>query len=298
MVASSFMKLAAARLLLRLLAPLPLAFNRRLARVMAVIPVGGRRSRVDANLALAFPDESLAQRRRLATGNRIEMMSTALECAPLWHRPREWIEAHFLEPDGLDAMTRALQAGKGVLLVGGHLGHWEATILYGTLNLPIAYLYKPPDDPELDSLLTANRSRFGGEFIRTGSSGMRRALVRLRSGQAVGLLFDQLPRGGDHVEAPFFGHPVPTMTLAWRLARRTGCEVVVGHCMRVPGQGWRPVVRAVPGLADETDPVAAARQLNQALEDQIRTAPAQYLWRYRRFDRITSPGRGGESRPR
>lgn len=290
------MKLAAARLLLRLLALLPLPLNRRLARALAAIPAGGRRARIEANLALAFPDESADQRKRLAAGNRIEMISTALECGLLWHRSRQWIEDHFLEPDGLAAMTRAMQRGKGVLMVGGHLGHWEATILYGTLNLPIAYLYKPPGDPKLDALLTANRSRFGGEFIRTGSAGMRRALVRLRSGQAVGLLFDQLPRGGDHVQAPFFGQPVPTMTLAWRLARRTGCEVIVGHCMRVPGKGWRPVVRLVPGLADQADAVAAATQLNQVLEDQVRVAPAQYLWRYRRFDPITAPDRGGESR--
>lgn len=217
------------------------------------------------------------------------MLTTALECGPLWSRSADWLDRHWQPAAGRDVLDAAMDSGDGVLLVGGHLGHWEASILYGTRHFPITYLYKPPGDPALDASLTGHRSRFGGEFVATGSHAMRRALIRLRAGEAVGLLFDQRPKGGEFVDAPFFGRPVPTMTLAWRLARRTGCRVVLGHVVRVPG-GWQPRFVDLPGVADCDLPLPAVTSMNAALEAEIRRFPEQYLWRYRRFDAISRSG--------
>jgi KDO2-lipid IV(A) lauroyltransferase len=286
------MKIAALRLLLGLLARLPLPLVRVLGRMLGALPIGGRRRRVASNLALAFPEADPADRARLARRNRQAMMTTLLETALLWGRPRPWLERHWAPDEQWAIVEDAMASGRGLLLVGGHLGQWEASVLYGTLQLPITYLYKPPDDPRLDRALTERRSRFGGEFVATGSAGMRRALRRLRAGEAVGLLFDQLPRGGEFGAAPFFGRDVPTMTLAWRLAQRTGCEVVLGHVVRVEA-GWQPRFRALPGLAGEADPAEAARRMNAALEAEVRAFPEQYLWRYRRFDPVSGPPRRG-----
>ncbi|NKI35396.1 lipid A biosynthesis acyltransferase [Wenzhouxiangella sp. XN79A] len=288
MVAFRAMKIAVFRLLLGLLARLPLSLVRIAGRALGALPFGGRRRRVAANLALAFPELDPPARARLARRNRQAMVTTALETGPLWGRSRDWVMRHWGPAENRACVDSALASGRGLLLIGGHLGHWEASILYGTLQLPITYLYKPPGDPALDRALTARRSRFGGEFVATGSAGMRRALRRLRAGEAVGLLFDQLPKGGEFVEAPFFGRDVPTMTLAWRLARRTGSAVVLGHVLRTEA-GWQARFRALDGLADETDPVGAAVRMNAALEQEIRRAPEQYLWRYRRFDPVSRP---------
>jgi len=286
------MKIAAIRLLLGLLARLPLPLARWLGRALGTLPIGGRRRRVASNLALAFPEATQRQRAGLERRNRQAMMTTLIETGLLWGRSRAWLTRHWAPDEQGAVVEEALASGRGLLLVGGHLGHWEASILYGTLELPITYLYKPPNDPRLDRALTERRSRFGGEFVATGSAGMRRALRRLRAGEAVGLLFDQLPRGGEFVAAPFFGRDVPTMTLAWRLAQRTGCEVVLGHVVRVEA-GWQPRFLPLPGLAEETDPVEAARRMNAALEAEIRAFPEQYLWRYRRFDPVSGARRRG-----
>jgi KDO2-lipid IV(A) lauroyltransferase len=294
------MKLAAFRLLLGLLARLPLPFIRRLGRGLGRLPLGGRRARVQANLAVAFPESDPQARRRLARRNRQAMMTTVLETGPLWGRSREWLADHWAPPENQACIDAALDAGRGLLFVGGHLGHWEASILWGTMHLPITYLYKPPRDAALDRALTERRARFGGEFVATGSAGMRRALRRLRGGEAVGLLFDQLPRGGEFVEAPFFGRDVPTMTLAWRLARRTGCEVVLGHVVRTEA-GWQARFVPLGGLAGEENASEATRRMNAALEQEIRRTPEQYLWRYRRFDPVNRSARldpAGEARRR
>lgn len=281
------MKLALARLLLRLLCWMPLGLVRVIAVVVAAIVVvlpGKRRRILAANLDRAFPELSPRARGRMLRRNLSAMAATLLESALLWHRPRHWIEHHIVAVEGREHVERARAEGRGLLFVGGHLGQWELSILYGSLSLPIAYLYKPPRSARADALLIERRSRFGAEMIPTGGAALRRALQQLRSGRVVGMLFDQLPRGGDFTEAEFFGCPVATMTLPHRLVRATGCAVVMGHCLRVPG-GWSVVFDAVPG-AQDPDPVRATEALNRALVQAVRRAPEQYLWQYRRFEAL------------
>jgi len=277
------MKLLLGRLLLRLLAWLPLPVVRLLARPVAVLPIdrrGGARTR--QHLARAFPDLGPGARATLLRENRRALAATALECGPIWHRPRAWLERRIVAVEGIGHARRGLAHGRGLLVLGGHLGQWELSILYGSLTLPIAYLYKPPRDRRVDAALTRRRERFGARMIPAGGVALRHAVRQLRQGRALGLLFDQFPGGGERVAADFFGRPVATACLPQRLIRTTGCAVVMGHCLRDAARGgWRIVFDPVPG-ADDPDPVQAATAMNRALEAVIRRAPEQYLWQYRR----------------
>jgi len=281
------MKILAARLLLRLLAMLPLKLLRALAAVVGTLlgALPWRRHRLlAANLARAFPELSDTERLRLARANRIEMARTAFESALLWHRSRAWISRHIVAVEGRERVDRRLAEGRGLLVLGGHLGQWELSILYGFFELPISFLYKPPRSAEAERQLNCMRTRFGGQMIRTGGPALRTVLKQLRAGRAVGMLFDQLPKAGDARLVPMFGQAVATMTLPHRLIQATGCAVVMGHCLRTSG-GWKIVFDDVPG-ADDPDPSAALAAMNRALERAIERAPAQYLWHYRRFDSL------------
>lgn len=290
MVASGRMKIFLGRLFLRISAWLPLRLQGGLAAMIAgVVHLAGWRKLeiVRGNLARAYPEFPRTRIDRIGRANTREMIRTLLECGPVWHRSKAWVQRHIVEVHGRAHVESPLQAGSGVLVLGGHLGNWEVSILYGSLTLPIAYLYKPPRSGKVDRLLTACRSRFDGEMIATGGAAMRRAVRKLRRGQAVGMLFDQLPRGGDSVQAPFFGQSVGTMTLPHRLIQATGCAVVMGHCLRVRG-GWKIRFDPVPD-ADHPDPQVAVAAMNRVLERVVRDAPEQYLWQYRRFEVL--PGR-------
>lgn len=287
------MKILLGRLLLAVLGRLPPAVPRGLAGVVSRVLVASRWRKlavIRANLDRAFPELNSRERERLTRANVRAMTRTLFECGALWHRPEPWIRQRVVRVIGREHLEAPLRSGRGILLLGGHLGNWELTILYGSLVLPVAFLYKPPGSSRLDELLTRHRSRFGAAMIPTGGPALRRAVRRLRDGRAVGLLFDQLPRGGDRVSAPFFGAPAATMTLPHRLVRATGCAVLMGHCLRTAdGRGWRVRIDPVPG-ADDPDPVVATTAMNVALERVIRDAPDQYLWHYRRFERLDGDG--------
>jgi len=291
MVASASMKLFLGRLLLGFLAWLPLRAHRFLAHAVepAVRRLGRRKQAIaQSNVQVAFPELDAPARAALARSNRRQLVQTVTECGPLWRRDASWIQARIESVEGESYLHNAHASGRGVLMLGGHLGNWELAILFGSLRMPFDFLYKPPGAERLDRLLTDRRSRFGARMVPTGGAAMRLVLRALRGGGAVGLLFDQLPKGGDYVLAPFFGQEVATMTLPHRLIQATGCAVVMGHCFRArSGVGWKVRFVTVPG-ADDPDPVMAAAAMNRALEAEIRLAPAQYLWHYRRFERLGS----------
>jgi KDO2-lipid IV(A) lauroyltransferase len=110
-------------------------------------------------------------------------------------------------------------------------------------------------------------------------------LRALKKAQTVGLLPDQVPPAGQGVWAPFFGERAYTMTLATRLVRQTGAELLLMWAERLDSaRGWVLHVSApsspLPSAAnDEAD----AALVNREMERLIRERPSQYLWGYHRY---------------
>lgn len=281
------MKIVIARILIRLLSLLPLRLLHGLA-----VPLGWllnalptrKHAIIRTHLALAFPDLDAAGRRRLKRQHWIEMARLGLETGAVWHWSRDRILAHVAEVSGWEHVVAAQASGRGYLMIGAHQGNWEAVSLYAGIRQPMAYLYKAPKDPAIDRLITASRQRFGGQLIASGSPAMRKLLAQLRRGGGVGLLADQQPKQGEGRFAPLFGVEALTMTLVHRLARRTGCTVLLCGNRRLPqGQGFALTIEPADERIYGDDEQAALSCLHDWLEAQIRLAPAQYLWSYKRY---------------
>ncbi|AKS40709.1 lysophospholipid acyltransferase family protein [Wenzhouxiangella marina] len=277
-----------ARLLIRLLALLPLKLLYGLAVPLAALG-RLRRSRkariIDTNLALAFPESNDEERQALRRAHEVEMIRLALETGAVWHWPARRIESRIRSVEGLEALEQARADGRGVLFLSGHLGNWEILTLYLSLQVPLVALYKAPRDARLQRAITDSRERFGGRLVASGSPAMRTLLRQLRQGQGAGLLIDQQPKQGEGRFVDFFGHPALTMTLPYRLSQRTGCRIVLSECTREPGgRGWAIRLEAAPEAAYSEDSETALTTLNDWLAERVKAHPAQYLWRYKRFD--------------
>lgn len=281
------MKHRLALVLIRLLSWLPLPLLYRLAVLPAALlyRLPWRKHQIiETNLKIAFPELEPAERARLHRQHLVEMVRLLFESGAIWHWSAERLQRHVRAVHGWEQVQAAHQAGKGVLLIGAHFGNWELASLIVSLHGPFSGLYKPPRNASVDRAVTRSRQRFGARLLATGSPAMRVMLRELREGGTVGLLMDQLPRQGEGVYAPLFGRPALTMTLAHRLARRTGCAVILGSGERLPGgRGWELRFEPLdPGFHD-ADPITAVSVMNRQLEIQIRRRPAQYLWLYKRY---------------
>jgi KDO2-lipid IV(A) lauroyltransferase len=231
------------------------------------------------------PACAIADRRWLAETPKLWLRPAGHPLSP----PVEWVDA--------DHIDRALDAGRGLVILTPHLGAFEVTAQayaerFGTRS-PVTVLYRPAKKAWLRALEETARARPGLHTAPASLAGVRQMIRALRKGQTVGLLPDQVPPDGMGVWAPFFGHEAYTMTLAARLSLQTGAPMLLMLGERLPhAAGWRmhvapmpeplPDARAFAG-DDEAHQIACATVVNRAMEYLIRRCPDQYLWGYHRY---------------
>jgi KDO2-lipid IV(A) lauroyltransferase len=271
---------------MKLTALLPLSVARRLGRGLVYLlwPLGGRSRRVtELNIRRAFPKLTPQQQQRLARDSMLATGELAAEMGHVWMRSRSWLDDHILKVEGAQLVTDAQQAGRGVIVLGPHLGNWEVLGLQlASLGSTVA-LYEPPAISALGPVMESARQRTGATLVPTDSRGLVKLLKSVKAGKISGILPDQVPpdiNAGRNVE--FMGIPCFTGTLAINMIQRTGALAVFGFAMRVAG-GFE--VHYLPAGDDiyDADPDIALRALNRGVETCLQHCVEQYQWEYKRF---------------
>ena len=277
-------------LLVRALALMPASLARAfgIALGWTVYLLHGRLRRTGLrNLQLAFPQMSLAERRRILRG---VFTSLGRQLGVVCRFPRYNQEniSKLAVYDGFENFERAQARGKGVLFLTGHFGGWEvSSFMHALHGHPLHILVRSLDNPYIDGLITRYRTLGGNRTIPKEDFG-RGMLAALRAGETVGILMDQnmLPEHGVFVD--FFGIPACTSTLMARMALRTDAAVVPGFCLWDAALG-RYRVRFDPALStirtsDEKNDIAAnTAAYTKVIEDYARRYPEQWLWVHRRW---------------
>lgn len=246
----------------------------------------GERRRAERNLALAFPELTERDRRRLAGRVFVSMGQAALEFMHLQRLTADGVAALVEAVEGREHMAAAHARGRGVLCLTAHLGNWEILpILTGHEGWPCAVIAQKLYDPRLDALLNRFRADRGVHVIQRGN--VTGAVIRcLRANLLLGILNDQ-DTNVDSRWAPFFGRPAKTPVGLLRLARRTGAAVVPIFIARAPSGSNRVYIEpelVLPNTGDaETDLVEGARLCNAAIEEYVRRFPEQWVWFHDRW---------------
>jgi len=205
----------------------------------------------------------------------------------LWMRPADKPILPLVRFEGETLLERAIQQGKGVLILTPHMGSFEVTAQaiaerFGHLQ-PITVLYRPARQPWLQGLVKTSRERPQLLAAPATLSGVRQMIRALRKGEMVGLLPDQVPPDGMGIWAPFFGREAYTMTLAARLVQQTGAALLLTWGERLPrGEGYVQRFFEFPGELP-ADAAESAALINRAMERLILQCPQQYLWAYNRY---------------
>ncbi|MCX9155440.1 lysophospholipid acyltransferase family protein [Niveibacterium sp. 24ML] len=220
---------------------------------------------------------------RECLANAIEAGKGAFETAWVWTQPQTRLVKAVRSTSGWEAMLAAHAKGRGTLFVTPHLGCFEISAQYFAAQTgPITVLFRPPRKNILAPLMQAGRNRGAMRAVPADAAGVRQLLKALKSGEAIGILPDQVPREGEGLWAPFFGRPAYSMTLAARLAGNGGSSAWIAFARRLRwGRGFH--LHLEPLTLPEGAPAARVAALNSALERQIRSCPAQYMWGYNRY---------------
>lgn len=258
---------------------------------------GGLRRVAIRNLEIAFPEKSPAERERIARAS-FENLGRVL--GELTQFPRmgrdelqKLIEFEFdteesRTSDEWIAFEAERETGRGVLLIGPHLGNWEVGVFaYSAFRESLTYLARPLDNPRIEELTVSLRSRFGNRAIDKNNS-MAAAIAILRRGDVLGVLPDVnvLPRDG--VFVPFFGTLACTTSGVAMMAMRTNAIIVPMCCV------WNKETRkynvfygsaVYPANTGDRhrDVLEMTAAFTAEMEKFIRAYPEQWLWIHKRW---------------
>ncbi len=183
---------------------------------------------------------------------------------------------------GLDEyLLPAVAAGKGVIVLGAHLGNPELAI-QGTLprGVKVFALTEPLQPPRLHRLVDSLRSSKGHTFAPVGFAGVKRAIQTLREGGVIALMGDR-DIEGPKANLPFFGEETMMPTGPIEMALRTGATVIPCYCLRTKQGGIDAYLEEPLELERTGDMERDARTNTQRflalVERRLRQHPDQWV---------------------
>ena len=270
--------------LLRLICLLPhrlaLAAGRIFGRIAHAVG-GSRRAIVRRNIGLCFPELSPDERDALAYEHFKALGMTLIEMGlGRWASDRHLQSITKLH--GIEHVQKALDSGRGVILLSAHFTTLEIMGRVLSLNMP-----------PFDAVFRRNRSEFMTELQRTGRErsaettiekrDVKKVVRSLRNKRAIWYAPDQsYNRKGSEV-IPFFGIPAMHTTATSTLARLGNAVVIPFFPRRLKDSTYELIL--LPAFEDfpGADPVADTKRYIDLLEQHVRSCPEQYFWIHRKF---------------
>ena len=247
---------------------------------------------VAENLQAVFPDESPDRLRRRALDVYRSYTRDAIDFLKAVSAGDAGAQPVFEIPPQPLAVLKALHAeGRGIILVTGHHGNWEAgsVMMARLLRLPLTIVAMREADPEVNRIRQRIRDLIGVEAIEVRQSLDTPLQIRvaLSQNRFVALLVDRHV-GRDRVAVTFLGRSAWFLRTPIVMASLTGAPLVPcfirrigrGRFAAVPG---RPVVVRKDVARDEAIQ-AAAQDIADQIGEQVRAHPECWYHFYRYWD--------------
>ena len=233
------------------------------------------------NLRLCLPHLSEAERTRIARQHFQMYARSVLERGILWwaseRRLKRLIQIEPAVP--LDV----IQQGPTILMCP-HFVCLDVAGVAVMLESSLCSIYTEQRNKVFDLALRRGRSRFRPVKLFSRADGVKPIIRAMHEGLPYFMLPD-MDFGKKNAEfVPFFGVPAATLTALPRLAASTGAKVVPVIATMLPDyRGWKVTFHAPWENYPGEDMIAATRQMNAFIEQEILKAPAEYFWAHKRF---------------
>ncbi len=239
------------------------------------------------NLALVFPEKSVAERARILRGEFTSLGRQLAEVCQFPRYTRENVE-QVVVYDGLENYEQAYARGKGVLFLTGHFGGWELSAFAHSLQgHPMHVVMRPMDNVYLNRMICDYRTMHGNKTVDKDNF-VRGLLAAMKAGEVVGILMDTNMTQPQGIFVNFFGIPACTASGLARIALRADAAVVPTFTIWDEELGkyrlrFDPAVELVRSGELEADIAANTQKFTSIIEEYVRKYPEQWLWVHRRW---------------
>jgi KDO2-lipid IV(A) lauroyltransferase len=267
------------------------ALYRSLGRLAHAILVSRRKLALQ-NVALAFPEKPLADRKRIVRQHFINLSEAmALNTLIMSGRITNSDILEIVETENLERFqAMAAAADHGLLLFSAHLGNWELMPQYLTLNIDknLHVIARKSNNPLLEErVIRPLRERFGVSVFYKKNA-MMNMVKAARKGDIIGVMIDQRLNIKQGIPVKFFGREAGTTATPALLQLRFGIPTVSVFMVRTGTRKYRLLIGDPVSWEDNGKPmeeqVAELTAVHQKIiEDTIRQYPEQWFWVHDRW---------------
>lgn len=247
--------------------------------------VGYRKKVVMSNLAIALPDKTEEERKKIAKQFYRNFVDNFIEVIKLFSGGEKFAKRHFhIDTTVMDELYRE---GRKVQFHVGHNFNWEMVniAISGKTAFTMLMVYMPIGNKMFDKMFYRFRTSTGNVLLPAND--MKNAMMPYRNGQYIlGLAADQVP--GDLRKAywlNFFGKPTPFVRGPERGARTGNLAVVFANFYKTRRGYYSMDYEVYTKNAGELPEGELTREYARYLEKVIYRHPDMWLWSHRRWKR-------------
>lgn len=285
------------RLLVGLVRLLPLetatSVSAKAWRVLAPKINPKRHKRALANLDIAFPEKSAAEKEAICVAHWENLGRVMAETMQIDRLIADPSRIRITSDRLFSRYKNKLGPAIGISL---HMGNWELSVWpFVEAGATPAAVYRSVNNPYVDQFLRDQRRELypGGLFGKgrvEGEHGDAQKTARIltdfvRRGGRLGLVCDLYDRTG--IPVPFFGQEAKTQAIGAMIARRIGSRIWLSRCKRV-GTSSRFEIEIrelrVPRTGNISDDIRWIMiEMQKQFEAWVRETPEQWMWSNRRW---------------
>jgi Kdo2-lipid IVA lauroyltransferase/acyltransferase len=197
---------------------------------------------------------------------------------------------------GREHVDNALAKGRGVVLLGAHLGNWElgaSALAYA--GIPVLGVIQKHSNRRIHEFYMKQRQKRGYEVVVIGEAA-RKGLRHLKNNGALALLAER-PFGEDGIEVDFFGRKAIFAGGPARIAVTRRTDMIPTFVLRrwddSFGISFSSPITAPADLSKDEKIKFMTQEFANQLEVLIRENPTQWLTFYRVFEGTRRPEERG-----
>ena len=279
-------------LFLRLFSRLPFGVLHAISGLVARLAsdvLGYRRPVIRGNIERSFPKRSVAEHRQIECLYYRHFADITLESIKNFSISDAEARSRMAH-EHVDVFEPFFQAGRSVLIAGGHFNNWELYAMTANQNVPhdVMAVYKRLSNKSMDEAVRESRQRFGLEMVRTvDSQAWMDAHIRGARPKAVVMGFDQSP--ADPLKS--WWNDFLHQETAWyfgleKWARMYDLPVIYGHIKKLKRGRYETHYELVTDAPNALPEGAILQRCIDLLEADIRETPHQWLWSHKRWKHV------------
>ena len=243
-----------------------------------------RKKVVMTNLAIAFPEKTITERKKIAKQFYHNLVDTFMEIIKLISISDKVFAKRFT--GNLELINELARKGKNIQLHAGHQFNWEFGSLFmskAITTIPSFAIYMPINNKAMERLFLKIREKYGTIFVKASEFKIKREEI-FKGRFAFFLAADQNPGTPDSAYWQyFFGRPTAFLTGPEIGAIKNNTAVVFVRSRIIKRGYYICESTLITENAATTGTGEITRAFRDFLEKIIREEPGNYLWSHRRW---------------